>query len=424
MDMTHTLGSSLLLAALTTVPAAPAVAQPEGFAKTFKVDTMRGLGAIYGGMDADDRADDLYDEGREAIEEGRYDRAVDRFNRLIDLKTTRTDAALYWKAYSLAKLGQRDEALTTLADLQKRFADSRWLKDAKALDVEVRQASGQTVSPASQQDDELKLMALRGIMQSDPEQAFPIIEKMLTGPNSVKVKDRALFVLSQSRSARARDIIAGIAKGNGNPDLQLKAIRYIGMMGGNDNRQILADAYRASPDVAVKRAVLRSYMMSGDRERLFALAKGETDQSLRSEAVRQLGVMHSSSELSQLYQAEPSVEVKKQILQAMFIGGDADKLIELAKGEKDPELRKSAIHNLGLMKRSGTSEALTGIYASDASLDVKKAVVNALFIQGNAAGLVTLARAEKNPEMKKEIVSKLSIMKSKEATDYLLELLK
>jgi tetratricopeptide (TPR) repeat protein len=424
MDMTHTLCSSLLLAALATVPAAPAIAQPGGLTKAFNVGALRGLGAIDAGVDADDRADDLYDEGRNAIEDGRYDRAVDRFNRLIDLKTTRTDAALYWKAYSLAKLGQRDEALTTLADLQKRFGDSRWLKDAKALDVEVRQASGQTVSPASQQDDELKLMALRGIMQSDPEQAFPIIEKILTGPNSLKVKDRALFVLSQSRSARARDIIAGIAKGNGNPDLQLKAIRYLGMMGGNDNRQILADAYRTSPDVAVKRAILRSYMMSGDRERLFALAKAETDQSLRSEAVRQLGVMHSSNELSQLYQAEPSVEVKKQILQAMFIGGDADKLIELAKGEKDPELRKSAIHNLGLMKRTGTSEALTGIYASDASLDVKKAVVTALFIQGNAAGLVALARAEKNPEMKKEIVSKLSIMKSKEATDYLLELLK
>jgi tetratricopeptide (TPR) repeat protein len=424
MDMTHTLCSSLLLAALATIPAAPAIAQPGGLTKAFNVGALRGLGAIDAGVDADDRADDLYDEGRNAIEDGRYDRAVDRFNRLIDLKTTRTDAALYWKAYSLAKLGQRDEALTTLADLQKRFGDSRWLKDARALDVEVRQASGQTVSPASQQDDELKLMALRGIMQSDPEQAFPIIEKMLTGPNSLKVKDRALFVLSQSRSARARDVIAGIAKGNGNPDLQLKAIRYLGMMGGNDNRQILADAYRTSPDVAVKRAILRSYMMSGDRERLFALAKGETDQSLRSEAVRQLGVMHSSSELSQLYQAEPSVEVKKQILQAMFVGGDADKLIELAKSERDPELRKSAIHSLGMMKRTGVSEALTGIYASDASLDVKKAVVNALFIQGNAAGLVALARAEKNPEMKKDIVSKLSIMKSREATDYLLELLK
>ena len=76
------------------------------------------------------------------------------------------------------------------------------------------------------------------------------------------------------------------------------------------------------------------------------------------------------------------------------------------------------------MKRAGTTEALTSIYASDASPDVRKAVVNALFLQNNATALVSLARAEKNPEMKKEIVSKLSLMKSKEATDYLLELLK
>jgi tetratricopeptide (TPR) repeat protein len=375
-------------------------------------------------VNSDDRADELYDEGREAIEEGRYERAIERFDRLIALKTTRTDAALYWKAYSLAKTGNRAAALQTLTDLQKQFADSRWIKDARALEVEVKQASGQAVSPASQDDEELKLLALRGLMQSDPEQAFPVIEKILAGANSPKVKDRAMFVLSQSRSPRARDIIAGIAKGNGNPDLQLRAIKYIGVMGGQDNRQILADAYRTSNDPAVKRSILRSFMVAGDRERLFALAKSETDPTLRGEAVRQLGVMHGSSELAQLYQSETSVDIKKSIIQAMFVGGDSDKLIELAKAEKEPELRKSAIRNLGMMKRTGTTEALTSIYASDAALDVRKAVVNALFLQNNAGALVSLARNEKNPEMKKEIVSKLSIMKSKEATDYLLELLK
>jgi tetratricopeptide (TPR) repeat protein len=401
--------------------AAPAAAQPNGP----MIAAMKLAGAPFpGGIDADDRADELYDQGREAIEEGRYDRAVDRFNRLIEMKTSRTDAALYWKAYSQAKLGQRAEALGTLADLQKQFADSRWLRDARALDVELRQASGQTVTPESQNDEELKLMALRGIMQSDPDQALPVIEKMLAGANSPKVKDRALFVLSQSHSARAREIIAGVAKGNGNPDLQLRAIRYIGIMGGTDNRQILADVYRASSDVAVKRAILRSYMTSNDKERLFTLAKGETDAGLRAEAVRQLGVIHASSELAQLYQSESAVEVKKSILQAMFVGGDADKMIELARGERDPELRKTAIRNLGLMKRPGTTEALTSIYSSDQSTEVRKAVVNALFLQNNATALVTLARAERNPELKKEIVSKLSVMKSKEATDYLLELLK
>src|SRR5437763_617427 len=72
------------------------------------------------GLEADDRADELYDQGRELIEEGKYDRAVERFNRLIELKSNRTDAALYWKAYSLSKLGQRADALTTLGDLQKQ----------------------------------------------------------------------------------------------------------------------------------------------------------------------------------------------------------------------------------------------------------------------------------------------------------------
>jgi len=135
-------------------------------------------------------------------------------------------------------------------------------------------------------------------------------------------------------------------------------------------------------------------------------------------------VMGARAELAQLYQSESSVEVKKQILQAMFIGGDADRLIELAKSEKDPELRLTAIRNLGLMKRTGTSEALIGIYNADSTAAVRKAVVNALFIQNNASALVTLARTEKSPEMKKEIVTKLSLMKSKEATDYLMELLK
>jgi hypothetical protein len=440
MDTTRMLLSSIFVAALawpaaaqTTpppalpeVPALPALPGLPAVGALPSPQSMRlaGAWAVWSRDSADDRADDLYDRARDLIEQGKFDRAVSDLDRLIGLKSNRTDAAMYWKAYSLSKIGQRAEALTALTDLYKQFGDSRWIRDAKSLEVEVRQASGQAVSPASQDDEELKLMALRGIMQSDPEQALPVIEKMLTGTNSPKVKDRALFVLSQSHAARAREIIAGVARGNANPDLQLRAIRYIGIMGGPDNRQVLGDVYKSSNDPAVKRSILRSFMTANDRERLFAAAKGETDGSLRGEAIRQLGVMHASSELAQLYQSEAVPDLKKSILQAMFVGGDSDKLIELARSEKDPELRKSAIRNLGLMKRTGTSEALTGIYASDAPVDVKKAVINALFLQNNATGLVSLARAEKNVELKKDIVSKLSIMKSKEATDYLMELLK
>jgi len=375
--------------------------------------------------DADDRADDLYSEGREAIEQGKYDRALDRFDRLIEMKTSRTDAALYWKAYSLGKLGRRADALGVLADLQQRFKDSRWLRDARALEVEIRQASGQPVPPEAQNDEELKLMALRGLMQSDADRALPIIEQMLAGANSPKVKDRALFVLSQSGSARARDIIGNVAKGGSNPDLQLRAIHYLGIMGGSDNRQILGDVYRTSTDPAVKRSIIRSFMVAGDRARLLSLAKTETDAGLRGEAVQQLGVMGAHAELSDLYSTETSVDVKKRIIQAMFVGGNADKLIELAKTEKDPQLRRTAVRNLGLMGSAKTGDAIRAIYQSDTSPEIRKEAINALFLQNNAHALVELARAEKDPAMKKELVSKMSVMHgSKEVTDYLLELLK
>jgi hypothetical protein len=54
---------------------------------------------------------------------------------------------------------------------------------------------------------------------------------------------------------------------------------------------------------------------------------------------------------------------------------------------------------------------------------VKEEVINAYFIGGNAQGLVAIARSEKDPGLKKEAVQKLSLMGSKEANEYLMELL-
>jgi HEAT repeat protein len=369
-------------------------------------------------------AEALYDQARDAVERRQYDLAMTQFDRLIDAKTARIDAAMYWKAYVQAKVADRTAALTTLAALQKDFARSRWVKDAKALEMEIRQAAGQPVNAEAQNDEELKLLALRGLMQSDPETTLPILERMLTGSNSLRVKDRALFVLSQSRSPRARDVIVAIAKGNDNPDLQAKAIQYLGVLGTAESRDVLAEIYRTSSDLAVKRAILRSYMTLGDRDRLAALAKSEASVELRTEAVRQLGAMGAGAALADLYQTETSPEVKKRILRGMAMGGGSDRLIAIVKSEKDPDLRKTAIQSLGMTRRGGSTEALTSLYASDTTQDVREAVIQALFLQQQAKALVDLARAEKNPELKKSIVSKLATMRSKESTDYLLELLK
>jgi HEAT repeat protein len=369
--------------------------------------------------------DGMYEDARQLIDSGRYERALETLDRVAAApNSTRADAALYWRAYAQWKLDQRAEALATLADMSKRFPQSRWARDAQALDVEIRQRSGATVSPDGQSSEELKLLALRGLMNSDPDRAIPMIEQILAGPSTVRVKENALFVLSQSRSQRARDIIAGAAKGNLNPDLQLRAIRYLGAIGGPENRQVLDDAYRATSDVAVKRAIIRSFGAAGDRQRLLGLAKSEKEPELRGEAARSLGAMNATAELDELYQSETSPDVKNQIIRGMMSSGNVVSLTKLATSEKDPALRRTAIRNLGAMGSAKTSDTLRSIYTSDSNTEVRMEVIDALMIQQNATVLVALARAEKDAALKRRIVERLSTMKSKEATDYMLELLK
>ena len=72
----------------------------------------------------------MYDSGQSNLDSGRWDRAIASFDRVIELKGTKADAALYWKAYAQNKLGQRPESLATLTLLGKDYPKSRYLSDA------------------------------------------------------------------------------------------------------------------------------------------------------------------------------------------------------------------------------------------------------------------------------------------------------
>jgi tetratricopeptide (TPR) repeat protein len=309
----------------------------------------------------------LYEQARGFIDRDQYQRAIDAFDRIIGSAGERADAAMYWKAYSLTKTARAPEALAVLADMQKRHPKSPWVEAARYLEAETRQASGQGVGPAGETNDEIKLLALQGMMRSDPETTLPILEKMLAGGASVRLKERALFVVSQSRTTRGRDVIAGVAKGNTNPDLQMAAIRYLGQMSTAESRQALAEIYRGSSSVDVKRAVIRA--------------------------------LRSANAL--------------------------DELNAIGKIEKDPELRREIIRYMGGTNRPEAAETLRMIYTSEPTVEIKREVIRALRSNNSGAkALVDLARAEKNIDLKTEIVRQLSNMNDAVAKAYMLELLK
>ncbi len=365
----------------------------------------------------------LYESATNALNEGKYETAIGGFQEVVKLHGRRADAAMYWHAYALNKNGQKEKALSAIGELRKSYPSSKWLQQARALEIEIRSSLHQQVSPEKETDDEMKLYVLDGLMNSDPERAVPLLDKVLHGNSSTRLKDRALFVLAQSNAEKAQQILLSIARDNNDPELQRRAIRYLGMNGSAGNRAILKEIYNSSSDVSVKKAVFQGWLMCGGKDDMLAVALHEKSPELRKEALRYLGMMGGKAELHQLYQSNDNPEIKEALLQAMGLAGDADGLYEIAKNDKDPAIRRHAIRDIGLFGGSQATTMLTTIYASQSDGETKKQVIDALFLHGAAKEMVAMARKETDPELKKAWVQKLSLMSSPEITEYMMELL-
>ena len=310
---------------------------------------------------------DSYAQGKSALDNYSYEKAVDKFDKVISGKnpSSHADGAYYWKAYALNKLGKRDEALAALGELSKQFPQSSWLNDAKALQAEVQQAKGQPVTPENQADEELNLYAINALINSDADRAVPLLEGLLSNPKmSPRLKERALFVLAQSRSDRAHDIVGRYAKGGSNPDLQLTAVRYLGTYRSKESRQLLAEVYGSVNDINVKRAVLRSFENSRDIDDLTKIARSEQNVELRREAIRQLGNIRddqTTASLVAIYGTESDKEIKTEILNSLGNQQAAKQIIECARKESDPELKKVAIRRLSEMRSKDATDFLMEI---------------------------------------------------------------
>lgn len=299
-----------------------------------------------------------YRDGTRNLDRGEWEKAAENFSEAIEAKGSRIDGALYWKAYALGKLGRRDEATALIGELERMNPKSRWLEDAKALRVELRQAAGQPVSAEIQNDEELKLIALNGLMDSAPDRAIPALRDLLRKSTSPRLKERALFVLAQSGTPQSREILTQYAKGAGNPDLQLKAVEYLGQNRNRDNVALLAEIYSSNSDTAVRRRVLRAYLQSREKERLLEAARGEADPELRREAILFLGALRAEPELQQLYAAESKPELRRHILHGLREAQSVKGLIDAARKETDPELKREAVQMLSGMRSKEATDFL------------------------------------------------------------------
>lgn len=226
-----------------------------------------------------------YERGLRALDDRKWEEAIEYFKK-ADPKE-RGDAALYWTAFAQMKQGQWQPALTSLQTLRGTYPQSRWLNDASALEVEIKAAQGKPLNPDAATDEDIRLIALGGIVKTEPDKALPYLEKMVLGSGSPKVKEEAMFLLARTGSPKAKETILRLAR-NGNPDIQVKAINSFRKMDPKESQPVLAQLYGEAGSKEVKQHVLGALYDAQAARELINIARKESDVELKKRAVRYL----------------------------------------------------------------------------------------------------------------------------------------
>jgi HEAT repeat protein len=379
------------------------------------------LGAAAGPAlaDADSRSA-AYREAQQAIEDENWTEASRLFGKLSSGSSGETDDALYWKAYADWKRHDRQHALESLRRLQADYPKSSWADDGKVLEQEIR--GGGAASAASEENEELQLYALDGLMQMDPAQAVPVLEKILAGNRSVRLKERALFVLSQSDSPKGKEILLRTARTGQPIELRVAAIKSLATAGLDEELDSLAPlTHDRNAPAEVRNAVIEAYLIADRPGPLLQIARSDADPELRAKAVQTLGAMGATSSLRQLWSTERDPGLRAELLRGFGIAGDVEALSKAAR-DRDPDTRRAAIQGLGISGEDARKELRT-LYKEFQDSDDKREVAQAFMVQGDAKSLIDLFRAERDPAMKRVLLQQLTLIDEPEANRFLLDIL-
>jgi HEAT repeat protein len=206
-------------------------------------------------------------------------------------------------------------------------------------------------------DSEVRQQAVFWLSQVPDERAVDMLEEILRNSKDEELQNKALFALSQHRSGRGSAILREFAVREGTSrELRGQAIFWLGQRASQENNDFLRSLYGKLNDDELKDKVLFSLSQRrnmGNEKWLMDIAVNSRESTeLRKKALfwaGQSGV--GIPEIIPLYARLTDREMKEQVIFVLSQRGNnsaaVDKLMDIARNEKDSELRKKAIFWLG-----------------------------------------------------------------------------
>ena len=415
-------------------------------------------------QDEQDPTDSLWRAARRAFNRGDYASAgklyADLARRYPD--ATRAGDALYWAAFALYKNDDLVRARSLLFTQQERYAKAATVRDGYALLARIQTAlakqgdseaaawltryaqpaqPAQPVStrgcPDEDDEDDVRVAALNGLLQMDATNALPILKKVLAKRDgcSAGLRRKAVFIVSQKHGGETEDILLDVARNDPDSEVRQQAVFWLSQVGSDRAVTALDSILRGSTDPELQdKAIFALSQIHNARAaqilRDYATNERASDEA-REKAIFWLGQQRSPENaafLRGLYAKVTGEDLKEKVIFSLSQMGGADNgrwLMDIALNEREPvEMRKKALFWAG--QTGGNLEQLVGLYDRMQDQEMKEQLIFVYSQRHEAAALdqlIRIAKTEHNKELRKKAIFWLGQSHDPRAAQVLLEII-
>ena len=418
---------------------------------------------------AQDPADSLYRSAREQLNRGEYAAAARSFARIHERYASSVYAgdSYYWQAYAYYSIGgltQLRAAERALVQQRSRFPRASTRGDADALAVRIRGAlaklgdndAAQSVTERATEearpcangrrgddDDDERVAAMNALMQMNSERALPILRAVLGKRDacSVGLREKAVFIVSQTRSAETENIILDVVQNDPSLEVKKKAVFWLGQVNTDRAAQALEQLLRTSRNEELREQAITAIMQQRNERGHAAVRAVAEDasasESLREKAVFWLGQQRSAANAAYLRElfgrlagqsSGSSEAVRQKILfslsQMRGVGNDRWLMEVASDARHDVATRKQAIWSAG-QAGVGTPE-LVALYPKLTDRELKSQLIWVLSEKRDSAAvdrLLDIAKRDPDPEMRKKAIFWLGQSRDPRVQQFLIDII-
>ena len=393
---------------------------------------------------------------RDALNKAQYEKAASLMREVYEQDRSAAEAgnALYWEAFARYRLKRTEElkrAVELLQLQQKEFAEAETAREGEALLArlyaemsergEIEGITGiERMSEEDRQREEIRIEALHALMRMNPDKALPILEDIVRGnrKGSPEMRSNALFVLCRIDDPRTEDLLIELLQQPGEASLKAEVVMCLSMKTSDRALDAIVNLLENSNDPEVDEAALMAIGRNGG-DRAYALLAAmvrnpDKSSDLRGQALFGLAQSGHDAETAKLAaDLLGSTDDRELMEAALYTLSRLDDAVPdqvfrdlINNPRADDDLRAQALYFAA--ERSELSlDFLLDIYHRADSRDLKLQVCHVMsrMDDEDAAldALITIARQEKDPEIRQNVMFWIGRFDNDKAAAYLVEVI-